>query len=91
MGRGLPKETKGKSDLDEDESGETCKGGEGVGMGVGRGGRGGGGVTEWSLLMSEVRLQNTELRMSLARVGTASVFNVLHCVMCNRVSLKTRQ
>lgn len=30
---------------------------------------GGGGVTEWSLLMSEVRLQNTELRMSLARVG----------------------
>ena len=34
---------------------------------VGVGG-GGGGVTEWSLVMSEVRLQNTELRMSLARV-----------------------
>ena len=31
-------------------------------------GGGGGGVTEWSLVMSEVRLQNTELRMSLARV-----------------------
>ena len=29
----------------------------------------GGGVTEWSLVMSEVRLQNTELRMSLARVS----------------------
>ena len=39
------------------------------GSGGGGGGGMGGGVTEWSLVMSEVRLQNTELRMSLARVS----------------------
>lgn len=45
-------------------------GGGGGREGGGAGGReGGGGVSEWSLVMSEVRLQNTELRMSLARVG----------------------
>ena len=45
-------------------------GGGGRREGGGGGGReGGGGVSEWSLVMSEVRLQNTELRMSLARVG----------------------
>ena len=43
----------------------------GVVGGIGGGGIGGGGVSEWSLVMSEVRLQNTELRMSLARVGNA--------------------
>ena len=41
----------------------------GVRRGEGGGAGGGGGVSEWSLVMSEVRLQNTELRMSLARVG----------------------
>ena len=44
-------------------------GGRREGGGGGGGREGGGGVSEWSLVMSEVRLQNTELRMSLARVG----------------------
>ena len=51
--------------------------GFGGGFGGG-GGHGGGGVSEWSLVMSEVRLQNTELRMSLARVGEQLYDRVLN-------------
>ena len=60
---------------DGERVGEGDGGGGGVIGGIGGvrrgegGGAGGGGVSEWSLVMSEVRLQNTELRMSLARVG----------------------
>ena len=76
--RGSEAEVRGDSGKREGKGGKreggSGEGGMGGGGGGGRregggGGGMGGGVTEWSLVMSEVRLQNTELRMSLARVS----------------------
>ena len=64
IGQREPVERRGSEAEVRGDSGGRREGGTGGG-----GGGMGGGVTEWSLVMSEVRLQNTELRMSLARVS----------------------